>query len=84
MSCVWAEDKVYVSVLLLEIEFPSCKSCHVPPLPILYWTSKTCVSLVPFVILIWGVEDPAEHDPALTETDTVPVGQSTVLEPALV
>ena len=61
------------------IELPSARSIHVPPLPILYWTSTTFVSFVPLLIVTLGVELPAEHVPASTEAVTYPVTQSTVL-----
>ena len=61
------------------IELPSARSVHVPPLPILYWTSTTLVSFVPLVIVTLGVELVPEHVPASTEAVTYPVTQSTVL-----
>ena len=61
------------------MELPSARSVHVPPLPILYWTSTTLVSFVPFVIVTLGVELVPEHVPASTAAVTYPVTQSTVL-----
>ena len=55
------------------MELPSARSVHVPPLPILYWTSTTLVSFVPFVIVTLGVELVPEHVPASTVAVTYPV-----------
>ena len=61
------------------MELPSARSSHVPPLPILYWTSTTLVSFVPLVIVTLGVELVPEHVPASTVAVTYPVTHSTVL-----